>query len=154
MDPLLGMSGVIKMAVAVYGQFDVHAGNHIEETGMSFNNRCGDRQRGYDPMQTIGHWHYVRRSEIKHIIPFIRAADYVLNGALPYELPFHKKYSFGYFPRFIEAWAGNPKRRDAFIRAERICRLLRQVEAYEDESVVPPDSLLREFIGGSNYKLH
>jgi uridine kinase len=111
-------------------------------------------QRGYDPMQTIGHWHYVRRSEIKHIIPFIRAADYVLNGALPYELPFHKKYSFKYFPGFIEAWAGNPKRRDAFIRAERIYRLLRQVEAYEDESVVPRDSLLREFIGGSIYKLH
>jgi uridine kinase len=111
-------------------------------------------QRGYDPMQTIGHWHYVRRSELKHIIPFITDADYVLNGALPYELPFHKKHSYQYFPRFIREWAGDPKRRDAYIRADRIYRLLTQVESYEDESSVPPDSLLREFIGGSIYKLH
>jgi uridine kinase len=111
-------------------------------------------QRGYDPAQTIGHWHYVRRSELKHIIPFINDADYVLNGALPYELPYHKKHSFRYFPKFIRELADDPKRRDACIRAERIHHLLMQVDAYEDESVVPADSLLREFIGGSIYKLH
>jgi uridine kinase len=111
-------------------------------------------QRGYDPRQTIGHWHYVRRSELKHIIPFINDADYVLNGALPYELPFHKKRSYRYFPGFIREWADDPKRRDAYIRADRIYRLLTQVDVYEDESVVPGDSLLREFIGGSVYKLH
>ena len=111
-------------------------------------------QRGYDPKQTIGHWHYVRRSELKHIIPFIRDADYVLNGALPYELPFHKKYSYQYFPGLLDAWADVPKRRDAFIRAERVHGLLSQVEPYEDESIISGDSLLREFIGGSVYKLH
>jgi uridine kinase len=110
--------------------------------------------RGYDPKQTVGHWHYVRRSELKHIIPFIRDADYILNGALPYELPFHKKHSYKHFPGFIEAWAGDRKRRDAFIRAERVFELLTKVEAYEDESIIPGDSLLREFIGGSIYKLH
>jgi uridine kinase len=111
-------------------------------------------QRGYDPKQTVGHWHYVRRSEIKHIIPFIRNADYVLNGSLPYEFPYHKKHSYAYFPGFIEEWESNRKRRDAYIRAERIYHLLRQVETYEDESILSGDSLLREFIGGSIYKLH
>jgi len=111
-------------------------------------------QRGYDPKQTVGHWHYVRRSELKHIIPFIRDADYILNGALPYELPFHKKHSYGHFPDFIKAWAGDRKRRDAFIRAERVFEVLTKVEAYDDESIIPGDSLLREFIGGSIYKLH
>jgi uridine kinase len=111
-------------------------------------------QRGYDPRQTVGHWHYVRRSELKHIIPFIRNADYTLNGGLPYELPFHKSRSYKYFPGFIQAWKDDPKRRDAYIRAERINYLLGQVEAFDDESVVPGDSLLREFIGGSIYKLH
>ncbi len=111
-------------------------------------------QRGYDPRQTIGHWHYVRRSELKHIIPFINDADYVLNGALPYELPFHKKCSYLHFPEFIREWAGDPKRRDAYIRADRIHNLLSQIEPYGDESAVPEDSLLREFIGGSIYKLH
>ena len=110
--------------------------------------------RGYDPAQTLGHWHYVRRAELKHIIPNIRDADYIINGALPYELPFHKKYSFGHFPGFLAAWKGDPKRRDAYIRAERISNFLSQVQVYEDESAVPGDSLLREFIGGSVYKLH
>lgn len=110
--------------------------------------------RGYDPLQTLTHWHYVRRSELKHIIPFVRDADYVLNGALPYELPYHKKYSFRYFERFVEDLRNDPKRNDAWIRAERIHRLLEQVALYEDESIIAPDSLLREFIGGSIYKLH
>jgi uridine kinase len=96
----------------------------------------------------------VRRSELKHIIPFIRNADFTLNGALPYELPFHKKHSFGHFPGFIRALRDDPKRRDAYIRAERIHNLLSEVEAYDDESIIPDDSLLREFIGGSIYKLH
>jgi uridine kinase len=111
-------------------------------------------QRAYDPLKTIGHWHYVRRSELKHIIPFIRTADFTLNGALPYELPFHKKLSFGHFPGFIKALKGDSKRRDACIRAERIHDLLSEVEIYDDESIIPNDSLLREFIGGSIYKLH
>jgi uridine kinase len=110
--------------------------------------------RGYDPKQTIGHWHYVRRSELKHIIPFIRNADYVLNGALPYEFPFHKKYSYDYLPRFMTEWADDPKRSDAYIRADRIYQLLSKVDVYGDESIIPGDSLLREFIGDSIYKLH
>jgi len=110
--------------------------------------------RGYDPSQTIGHWHYVRRAELKHIIPFIRDADYIINGSLPYELPFHKKYSFDLLPAFLAVRKNEPKRRDAYIRAERIHRFLSEVDLYEDESVVAPDSLLREFIGGSIYKMH
>jgi len=111
-------------------------------------------QRAYDPVQTIGHWHYVRRSELKHIIPFIRDADYVLNGALPYELPVLKKHGFEYFPVVMEKWKDEPRRRDAYIRAERIYNLLSQIDQYDDESAIPGDSLLREFIGGSVYKLH
>jgi uridine kinase len=111
-------------------------------------------QRAYDPMRTIGHWHYVRRSELKHIIPFIRDADFILNGALPYELPVLKKYEYEYFPVVIEKWRKKPKRSDAYIRAERIYRLLSEIEQFDDESVIPGDSLLREFIGGSVYKLH
>lgn len=110
--------------------------------------------RRYDPLQTLTHWHYVRRSELKHIIPFVRNADYVLNGALPYELPYHKKYSFKNFERFVEKLKDDPKRNDAWIRAERIHTLLQQVALYEDETIIAPDSLLREFIGGSIYKLH
>ncbi|MCH8070290.1 MAG: response regulator SirA, partial [Candidatus Marinimicrobia bacterium] len=95
-----------------------------------------------------------RRSELKHIIPFIRDVDYFLNGALPYELPFIKKYAFHYFPNFIDTLKNIPKKGDAYIRAERIFKLLSQVDQYDDDSIIPGDSLLREFIGGSVYDLH
>ncbi len=111
-------------------------------------------QRAYDPMKTIGHWHYVRRSELKHIIPYMHSVDHILNGSLPYELPYLKKHLFKFFPGFIEAWKDDPSRRDALIRSERIYKLLGEIDQYDDESILPEDSLMREFIGGSVLKLH
>jgi len=107
--------------------------------------------RSYDPWRTMGHWHYVRRSELKHIIPYINEADFILNGALPYELPILKKYLFEYFPGFIEHWKDNPRRQDALMRAQRILDFLSTIEQADDDACVPSDSLLREFIGGSVY---
>jgi hypothetical protein len=37
------------------------------------------------------------------------------------------------------------------MRAARVYRILHQVVPVEDDSVVPADSLLREFIGGGIY---
>jgi uridine kinase len=107
--------------------------------------------RSYDPWRTIGHWHYVRRSELKHIIPYINEADFILNGALPYELPILKKYLFEYFPGFIDHWKDVPRRQDALMRAQRIYEFLSTIEKIDDDSCVPSGSLLREFIGGSVY---
>lgn len=108
--------------------------------------------RAYDPARTVGHWHYVRRSEMKYIVPFINKVDYVFNGALPYELPFHKKYLFDYFPAIIERYDKDPKKVDAYIRAKRVYDLLSEFETPQDDSIIPKNSILREFIGGSDYK--
>jgi len=110
--------------------------------------------RGYDMRQTIGHWHYVRRSELKHIIPFQSDTDFIVNGSIPFELPYLKKFTYKNLPDYIKEWQDDPKRRDAFIRAERIHKLLSQVSDFYDEKIIPWDSLLREFIGGSVLKLH
>jgi len=107
--------------------------------------------RSYDPVRTIGHWHYVRKSEMRYIVPFITSVDFVLNGALPFELPIHKKYMFPYFQKAIEEFMGKTRREDAYIRARRVQKLLGEIELMEDDSCVPPTSLLREFIGGSAY---
>jgi uridine kinase len=107
--------------------------------------------RSYDPWRTMGHWHYVRRSELKHIIPYINEADFILNGALPYELPILKKHLYTFFPGFIERWKDDPRRQDALMRAQRISEFMATIEQVQDDSCVPPDSLLREFIGGSVY---
>jgi len=110
--------------------------------------------RGYTPVRTIGHWHYVRRSEMKHIIPYVNNVDFIINGALPYELPFMKKYIERELPDILNSLAGNPKKQDAYIRAKRIQTLLSEIKEYHDESILSSESLLREFIGGSQYKLH
>jgi len=108
--------------------------------------------RSYDPVRTIGHWHYVRKSEMRHIVPFITSVDFVLNGALPYELPIHKKYMFPYLGKAIEEFRHSTRREDAFIRAARVQKMLNEIEVVEDDSCIPGTSLLREFIGGSTYK--
>ena len=113
-----------------------------------------EKFRAYEPDKTILHWHYVRRSELKHIIPHQSRADYHVNSALAYELPFLKRHLFHHFPPFLERWRGNEKRLDGYIRARRVHDLLDSLTDVEDESIVPPTSLLREFIGGSAYDVH
>lgn len=108
--------------------------------------------RSYNPRQTLEHWHYVRRSEIQHIIPFIDTVDHVLDGSLAYELPIYKKHLFKYFPDFVNDYRGDPKRQDAFIRAKRVHDMLAEFTQWDDESVIPKDALIREYIGGSIYK--
>ena len=107
--------------------------------------------RAYDPERTLGHWHYVRKSEMRNIIPYANTADHIINTGLPYELPVMRARLFDYFEEWAEKYREDPLRQDAYVRAERVRALLSAVTAVEDESPIPPDSLLREFIGGSCY---
>jgi len=107
--------------------------------------------RAYDPERTLGHWHYVRKSEMRNIIPYANTADHIINTGLPYELPVMKAHLFEYFEEWVEKYRDDPLRQDAYVRAERVHHLLNGVMAVTDESAIPPDSILREFIGGSCY---
>jgi uridine kinase len=107
--------------------------------------------RNLKPMETLTHWHYVRRSELKFIIPFIRRANCIVNSALPYEMPFLRHKLFPYVARARNAYRDDPKRLDAHIRANRVYALLKPVRPVRDDRLVPHDSLFREFIGGSRY---
>lgn len=108
--------------------------------------------RAYDPERTLGHWHYVRKSEMRNIIPYANTADHIINTGLPYELPIMKAHLFEYFEAWVNKYQDDPLRQDAYVRAERVHGLLNAVAVVEDESSIPPDSLLREFIGGSCYE--
>ena len=108
--------------------------------------------RSYDPQQTLEHWHYVRSSELDNIIPFINTTDYIVNSGLPYELPIMRARLFDHFSEWRVRYRGDPLRKDALMRASRVHRLLRSITPVEDDSPIPPDSLLREFIGGSCYE--
>ena len=108
--------------------------------------------RAYDRQQTLEHWHYVRASEMRHIVPYINTTDYIVNSGLPYELPIMRALLGDYFEGWAEQYKDDPLREDAFVRAERVRNLLRAITPVEDDSAIPPGSLLREFIGGSCYE--
>ena len=108
--------------------------------------------RNYSPMKTLGHWHYVRESEKEYIVPFIGEAEAVVNGYLPYELPVYKKYLYEPLKEAVENYAEHTGREDAYRRALRCLSYLEEIDELEDDSVIAPTSLIREFIGGSAYK--
>ena len=108
--------------------------------------------RNYSPMKTLGHWHYVRESEKEYIVPFIGEAEAVVNGYLPYELPVYKKYLYEPLKEAVENYAEQTGREDAYRRALRCLSYLEEIDELEDDSVIAPTSLIREFIGGSEYK--
>jgi uridine kinase len=112
------------------------------------------RERAYDPRRTLEHWHYVRSSELRHIIPYVNTTDYIINGATPYELPIMRARLCTYFAEWVRLYQDDPNRVDAYLRAERVHDLLQAIIPIDDDSDIPATSHVREFIGGSAYDLH
>ena len=102
----------------------------------------------YDYEKTLTHWHYVRSAELKNIIPYSGTADYIINSAMPYELPLYKSKLFDGFAEWVERYKDDPLRQDAFMRASRVYNLFEAIVPESDDSVVPKNSVIREFIGG------
>jgi uridine kinase len=108
--------------------------------------------RAYNPQKTLEHWHYVRASELRYIIPNINNTDFIINSAMPYEIPLYRSKFLDQFAGWKEKYKDDALREDAFIRASRFHDVLQAVEPVDDDSPVPSDSVLREFIGGSSLK--
>jgi uridine kinase len=106
--------------------------------------------RAYNPQKTLEHWHYVRASELRYIIPQITTTDYIINSGMPYEIPLYRPKLLDQFAQWEEKYSDDPLREDAYIRAARLHKVLQAVEPIEDDSPIPSDSVLREFIGGSS----
>lgn len=130
--------------------------NYIRFTDLRLMRRMvrDARERAYDPRQTLEHWHYVRSSELRHIIPYVNTADYVVNSATPYELPVMRALLCSRFADWAHEYKDDPKRMDAYLRADRVHNLLQAIIPVDDDSAVPATSHIREFIGGSAYQLH
>ncbi len=103
--------------------------------------------RGSSPRDTVRHWHLVRRGEMRWIVPQLTEAHAIVNSFLPYELPIMKRRIESYVEPLVEEFRAEGG--DALERMLRVREMLAELPAAEDEGVVPEDSLLREFIGGS-----
>ena len=143
-----------KVYIETLGQFQSTDGNLMRWADNRLLRRMirDKNHRNLQPMQTLTHWHHVRRSEIMNIIPFIDQADSIVNSALPYELPFLKHRLFRYISAAKRKYENDPARLDASIRASRVYDLLKPLKSLSDDSLIPATSLLREFIGGSKYR--
>lgn len=100
--------------------------------------------RNADPCETLSMWASVRRGEFSWIYATQENADYVYNSFLQYELSVIKKYAVPLLSKIAKDSVYFPD-------AERLLRMLKYFTDIED-SVVPNNSLIREFIGGSVYQ--
>ncbi|MDD3831899.1 MAG: nucleoside kinase [Clostridia bacterium] len=95
---------------------------------------------------TIDMWQSVRNGEFKWIYPNQEGANFVFNSALPYELCVLRNRAL---PALREIAYDDPH----FLVANRLIKYLKYFKSIEDESIIPCNSLIREFIGGSCFKL-
>jgi uridine kinase len=163
-DSLHGLHHDLTMAIADELKFKLYiepllqmkdqAGRFVRWTDLRLMRRMvrDAMHRSYDPERTLLHWHYVRKSELRNIIPYVNSADYVVNSALPYELPVMRSRLLNRFEGWAVEYRDDPLQVDASERAVRVRDLLRAVMPVAGEGAIPPDSLLREFIGGSCYE--
>ena len=100
--------------------------------------------RNSPAVETLSMWKKVRMGEFKWIYDTQENADYVYNSFLQYELSVLKKYALP----LLNAIKSD---HEYFPMAERLIRLLKHFIDMDD-SVVPNNSLIREFIGGSVYE--
>ncbi len=102
------------------------------------------RTRGYSPQDTIQRWESVRRGEKRYIFPYQENADVMFNSALAYELAVLKPLAE---PLLRQVSYKEPEH----VEVKRLLALLEWFLPL-DSSLVPDNSLLLEFIGGSILK--
>ncbi len=91
--------------------------------------------------ETISMWPSVRKGEFKWIYPFQDSADFVFSTELAYEFMVLKKHA-------LPNLQAVPRDSEFFAVANRLLKFLKYFLEIED-FLVPCNSLLREFIGGS-----
>lgn len=135
-----------KIFISPQQQINIDENNPVRITDIRLIRRAvrDHLYRNYDVSQTLDIWPSVRRGEFKWIYNCQEDADYIFNTELAYELCVLKKYAL---PLFLTV-----KRDDKdFANANRIVKFLKYFVTI-DESLVPNNSILREFIGGSCFK--
>lgn len=103
------------------------------------------RTRGKTPLQTIAGWEDVREGEAKWIEPFRDQADVQVDTSMLYEIPAIRYVAEA-------ALQSVPASADEYKVAERLLYYLSFFEPLEP-SFIPRTSILREFIGGSQFNV-
>ncbi len=132
-----------RIYVSCLTQLNLDRHNRISTTDTRLLRRIARdaRERGYSAQNTISRWESVRRGEKLHIFPYQENADVLFNSALVYELAALKPLVE---PLLRQVPFGTPE----YIEAKRLLAFLEWFLPVNLE-LVPDNSILREFIGGS-----
>lgn len=135
---------VFRVYISALTQLNIDRYNRVSTTDNRLIRRIvrDARTRGYSAADTIGRWESVHRGERDFIFPYQENADVMFNSALAYELSALKPLAE---PLLRQIEPGQP----GHIEAKRLLTFLQWFEPMLSDPI-PDNSLLREFIGGSN----
>ena len=101
------------------------------------------KYRGCSAQETIRRWPSVRKGEEKWIFPYQENADIMFNTAMLYELAVLKIQAEPLLEQV-------PENCDEYSEAYRLLKFLKYFKPLTTD-VLPPTSILREFLGGSSF---
>ncbi len=136
-----------KIYLSALTQLKIDEHNRIPTTdGRMIRRMVRDaRTRGASAKRTISMWPSVRRGEDENIFPYQGDADVMFNSALIYELAVLKQYAE---PLLFGIREDEPE----YLEAKRLLKFLNYFQGI-DSNMVPNNSILREFIGGSYFNV-
>lgn len=136
-----------KVFISAMTQLNLDSHNRISTTDSRLLRRMvrDHRTRGNDANETLNFWHKVIAGEEKNIFPYQENADAVFNSATIYELSVLKQYAEPLLFSITED-------QEEFIMAKRMIKFLGYFLSAPSTDI-PNNSLIKEFIGGSCFKV-
>jgi len=136
----------LRIYISALTQLNLDSNNRISTTDNRLVRRLvrDNNYRGNSALKTLGMWPSVRQGERTWIFPYQQAADIAFNSALDYELAVLKPLVE---PLLAEVKPHHPQ----YAEARRLQEFLSSFLSVADH-LVPPTSILREFIGHSSFR--
>jgi uridine kinase len=136
----------LRIYISALTQLNLDSNNRISTTDNRLVRRMvrDNNFRGNTALATLNMWPSVRRGEKTWIFPFQQSADIAFNSALDYELAVLKPFVE---PLLVEIKPYHPQ----YAEARRLLAFLSSFLSVPDH-LVPPTSILREFIGHSSFR--
>jgi uridine kinase len=135
-----------KIYVSALSQLNIDFHNRVPTTDMRKLRRIvrDNLFRGYTARDTLSRWESVSRGEDLYIFPYQEEADVMFNSSLVYELCVLKGYAEKLLNKIdVDA--------EEYAETRRLLRFLSYFLSIPSREV-PPNSILREFIGDSIFK--
>jgi uridine kinase len=137
---------LFRVYISAFTQVNINDHNRISTTDNRIIRRIvrDHRTRGASAQQTLSMIPSIQRGENLYIFPYQANADVMINSALDYELAVLAPFAQPLLKMV------KPSSDVVYVTARRLLKFLDNFQPIAD-TMVPSDSLLREFIGGSEY---